>query len=389
MLATGAIGPFASALGRKYGKRPCYVLSSIVGTIGCIVCETATGYNTLVAGRVLEGLAIAAYESLAVASIGDIYFVHERGTKTALLMFLLAGISNGVSIVAGVITENLGWHFNFHILLPFAIVQTIAVILYCPETMYRRNHIYETDQVGSEENLEKLAAIEDRARHREDIKASSVEVAESSDLEKTTSRISTLNIPPKKTYWQELALYNGTFVDDSIFKMVLACIAILFNVAAFYQIILTGAIIAWYVGVAISSGVIFASPPYLMGSAAIGYMSAGPLIGGFLGSAICSVTAEPYIKWITRKNRGVYEPEFWLPPVAIDGACAIAGLVGFGFSTQNNASIPTTCFCWGLMLFGMTNVAIHCTQWALDSYRTNSTELFVMNMVFKNFFFYG
>jgi hypothetical protein len=57
------------------------------------------------------------------------------------------------------------------------------------------------------------------------------------------------------------------------------------------------------------------------------------------------------------------------------------------------------------MLFGMTAVATHVSQWALDSFRNNSTELFVMNMVslcvrslgayaddeqvFKNFFFYG
>jgi len=75
ILTTGAVGPFTSAFGRKYGKRPSYVFCSVVGTIGVIVCETAKTYNSLVAGRVLEGIAIAAYESLAVASIGDLYFV--------------------------------------------------------------------------------------------------------------------------------------------------------------------------------------------------------------------------------------------------------------------------------------------------------------------------
>jgi hypothetical protein len=37
------------------------------------------------------------------------------------------------------------------------------------------------------------------------------------------------------------------------------------------------------------------------------------------------------------------------------------------------------------MLFGMTAIASFCTQWALDAYRQHSTELFIMNMVFKNF----
>jgi len=49
----------------------------------------------------LEGIGIAAYESLAFASIGDLYFVHERGPRVALMLFLLAAISNGISIIAG------------------------------------------------------------------------------------------------------------------------------------------------------------------------------------------------------------------------------------------------------------------------------------------------
>jgi hypothetical protein len=39
-----------------------------------ITCETAKTYSTLVGGRVLEGIAIAAYESLAVASIGGAFW---------------------------------------------------------------------------------------------------------------------------------------------------------------------------------------------------------------------------------------------------------------------------------------------------------------------------
>ncbi len=108
LLCTGACGPFVSALGRKYGKRPVYVASSIFGTVGIIISESASGYSTLLAGRILQGVGLAAYEALAIATIGDLFFVHERGPRVAVAMFLLAAISNGVSIIAGVITANLG-----------------------------------------------------------------------------------------------------------------------------------------------------------------------------------------------------------------------------------------------------------------------------------------
>lgn len=237
------MGPFASALGRKYGKRPLYIFSSLIGTVGIIVSQTAQGYNPLLAGRVLQGIGVAAYESLAIASIGDLFFVHERGPRVAVVMFILSAISNGVSIVAGVITANLGWHYNFHIYLPFAAVQTILVILYCPETMYRRNALYNTDTVGSEENLEKVASIEAKAMHDEGKRAGTG----TGDIEKTTTHSTSRSfepIPPRRTYFQELKIYNGVFVEDSVVKMFLGSIAILLNVAASFQVFLTGLVIA-------------------------------------------------------------------------------------------------------------------------------------------------
>ena len=123
--------------------------------------------------------------------------------------------------------------------------------------------------------------------------------------------------------------------------------------------------------------------------ASLRYMSTGPLVGGLLGGLFPFLVSEPFMKFMTRRNKGVYEPEFCLIPVSLGGVCSVAGLVGWGYAVQNHRNIYLVCFLWGLMLFGMTLLAAFATQWALDSYRQHSTELFVMNMVFKNFFFYG
>jgi len=391
LLVTGAAGPFVSALGRKYGKRPVYVASSLIGTIGLIVAETATGYGALLAGRVIQGIAVAAYEALPVATIGDLFFVHERGPRVAILIFFLSAIANGVSIIAGVITLNLGWHYNFHLCMPFALLQLIMVIVYAPETMYRRKHIYETDEAGSETDLNKLAIHEHRVQEKHNHEMGHETKGQPNvEVERTMTRQTTVeSIPPKKTFMQEMALYNGSFVNDPLWKMVLACPAIMLNLGALYQILSTGIIIAWFVAVAITTGVIFASPPYLMNSAAIGYMSAGPLIGALLASLTCFFTASPYIKFMSRRNKGIYEPEFCLIPLSLGCVCTVAGLLGWGYAVQGHGSVYLVCFLWALMLFGMTIIATFATQWALDAYRAYSTELFIMNMVFKNFFFYG
>jgi hypothetical protein len=67
----------------------------------------------------------------------------------------------------------------------------------------------------------------------------------------------------------------------------------------------------------------------------------------------------------------------------------VAGLIGFGYAVARQESVYLVSFIWGLMLFGITIAAISTSAYALDAYRDNATEIFIMAMVFKNFFFYG
>ena len=58
---------------------------------------------------------MAPYEVLVQATISDLYFVHERGTRIAVWnLFLLCGIC-GAGFVSGYIIENLGYEWTFGI----------------------------------------------------------------------------------------------------------------------------------------------------------------------------------------------------------------------------------------------------------------------------------
>lgn len=336
----------------------------------------------------VQGVAVAAYEALSIATIGDLYFVHERGPRVSVILFILSSVSNFVGIVAGVITSNLGWRYNFHVMLPFSALQTILFVFFAPETMYSRKAIYDIDMSGSSDDLRELALKEaENARH--------IEVTNLADQdcinpkEKPAVMLTTQSTRKPKTFFQEMSIYNGSFVDDSILKMLIACPAILLNVGALYQIVTSGLVTAWYVSLAILTGVVFASPPYLLNSADIGYTSVGPFVGGLLGSSACFIIATPMRRWLTQKNAGIYEPEFCLLPILPGGLIMIAGLLGFGYGLENFDNIYLLSFIWGVALFGVSFIVTFSSQYALDAFRNNSTEIFIMNMVFKNFFFYG
>lgn len=383
-LATGAFGPFTSAFARKYGKRPVYVFASAMSVLGCILGETASGYGALVGSRVIQGISCSAYESLVVASIGDLFFAHERGPLIAMIIFIWTAVTPGVTIIAGPITTNLGWHFNFHILLPFVVVQLILAIFLVPETVYKRRDIYNIDTLSLDEDHQELGILDPQHDIEDD--KQTVQNIETRAAE-SVSHVSL--IPEQKTYWQEMTLYSGTFVGDSILKMVIACPCILFNAGVCYVVFAQGTSVCWLIATLMMAAVLFSSPPYFFTAAEIGYTSVGTLLGTLLASIFMALVSDRIIKRMSYKNRGIFEPEFHLPFTVIGTVCGIAGMIGMGYAAKKALNVYLICFLWGLESFGLCIVGISLSSYALAALRSYSTEVFMMNMVFRNFLGYG
>lgn len=110
-LVVGVTGPVFSALSRKYGKRPMFLFASLSCLAADIVGSCVNSYTGVLASRVLQGFAIAPYESLTFTLVSDLFFVHERGLYTSCINFILAGISNLTAVVSGPIASTLGWRW--------------------------------------------------------------------------------------------------------------------------------------------------------------------------------------------------------------------------------------------------------------------------------------
>lgn len=209
LLVAGSTGAFVNAFARKYGKRPVFLVSSLCGTIGSIIGSATHNYEGLLAARIVQGGSTAAYESLMVSMIGDLYFVHERGLYMAVVQFVLGCVSNFVGIVAGPITTNLGWRYLFHLCSVFCGVQTILLFLFCPETQYRRDVRLETDESVDDEPdvVAKLGSEGDTAHHVERTSEVSEAVGQPEKPPTlTTTRQS--QIPLKKTFVQTCYLHG-------------------------------------------------------------------------------------------------------------------------------------------------------------------------------------
>jgi MFS family permease len=378
LLVVGATGPFVCALSRKFGKRPVFLFSGMMGIIGTIIGGCANDYHLLLVGRIVQGFATSAFESIVVTVIGDMYFVHERGIRISLLNFVLGAISNLVSVITGPITTNLGWKYCFWILLPFCSVQFILMVMFCPETSYLRDRLYDLD-TNVNENFE---------QHEHSSHTGS-DNDEETAVRTRTGVSTTRSVPPRKSFIKRLAPVTGVYNEDNLFRLVAAPFLSLANIAALWVIVMSGLIVAWYVGVSFIMAQWFSPPPYLYTAAGVGYLSVGPAIGGLLAAIFMSVISDPIIKFCTNRNKGIYEPEFRLLPMVFCLVFTVLGLALYGYGLQEFWNPPVTAVVHGVMLFGILIGAIASSAYILDAYRDLSNEVFIMAMAFKNFFFYG
>lgn len=174
-------------------------------------------------------------------------------------------------------------------LIAFGGLQFILLLLFCPETQFVRSKIYELD-TAPETDYDRLGEIEMKAAAHQD------------NLQPSASYNPP---PPRKTFFQRMAIYTGSYSKNNVFTMLLATIAIVTNISALWVIIVTGLLVAWIIATSFAFPPLLYAPPYLFNSAQVGYVSTGPLLGSMLGLAFCGLTLDPVLKAMARRNKGV------------------------------------------------------------------------------------
>lgn len=256
-------------------------------------------YTTLLAGRMVQGLGTTAWESLSLAAMGDMFYLHERGLRTSLTVATLTCTPSMVSIIAGVLTETRGWKTIFIASLPFNVFCLIGVIFFLPETQFHRPAAEEKSP-GADGSASPSATPHHETEKKE---AHLVE----------TSSSPAAPIKPRMSFQQSLAPWSGaSYTDKGVGHLLSGVFVHLINPAVIWIQLVSAVLISLYVVTAYITSQIWTPPPYNLNIAQNGYFYAGGFIGGVLATVagpVCDWTARA----LARLNGGVFEAEFRLP----------------------------------------------------------------------------
>ena len=369
---------FANPAAKKWGKRPVYIIAIVIMFVGSVWGAKAKNYSSFLASRIVSGFGMAPYEVLVQCTIGDLYFVHERATRIAIWnLFLLCGIAGG-SLISGYIIQNLGYQWTFWVCAIFFGVFVLAVIFLVPETAYNRPNVERLFPHAVHSGLEPMSEFEKEK--------------ESAHMEQLAAMPSIGHGPgstePRMSYIRSLRIYTGRYTDAPYWKIFARPFVIFFYPAVFWAFLIYGTTLTWIVVFSVINGVIFVNPPYNFSVSQTGLISLSPFILTIIGEII----GGPLNDWIclrlTRKNKGVYEPEFRLVLLSVVIVLGTVGFFGFGACVhyQTHWSGP-------VLTFGLANMSLAFASscvfgYVIDSYEKLSEEAFVAINA-RNFLTFG
>lgn len=122
-------------LSDRIGRRPAITIGATIFTIGGLVCATASTFEILISGRILQGVGAAGPRIVTVALIRDRF----RGAEMAHVISIIMGIFIMVPVLAPSIGQGLlffmPWRGLFGVLSAICVVGTSWLLLRQPETL--------------------------------------------------------------------------------------------------------------------------------------------------------------------------------------------------------------------------------------------------------------
>lgn len=122
MLASAISTPIWGKLADVTNKKVLLQASLVIFTLGSALAGLAGGPAWLIGFRVMQGLGAGGLGALGQIVMAEIISPRERGKYMGILGAIMAVSTVGGPLLGGLITDSIGWRWNFYVAVPIAVV---------------------------------------------------------------------------------------------------------------------------------------------------------------------------------------------------------------------------------------------------------------------------
>lgn len=315
----------------KIGRRPVYLFTTLLTIISNVIFIAQDNFGGYMGWSVLIGWAVGPIDSLIEVSITDIFFLHEHGKYIGIYSLTLGLGSAFGPFIAGYVTDALGYLWCGYIIIIITGALMLVEFLFLEESSYKRVH----EAPEFEDKLLKIALS-----NNSNIEVSKVGSNLANDKDQVvvdscsfTEKATTVNLDTHikpKTFIQRLKLYEFTDAPFSVFTII-GTLKVLRYPAVSWCALVYGIQIWWLSLITVTESEFFMAPPYNFSADSVGLLSLAMVAGTIIGG-LYSACSDMFQIYMTRRNHGIFEPEFRLLMLVFPIVCCVAGLFMYGLA---------------------------------------------------------
>ncbi|KAG4441700.1 hypothetical protein IFR05_002834 [Cadophora sp. M221] len=338
----------------KYGRRPMYLVTSLALTLSSVWMAKQRVVGDFIGSNLISGLAGAVGDAIVQLTIADLFFVHQRGTMNGIYVLMVNLGVFAAPVASGFIMQAQGWPWMYWYCVIFTGLTFLAMLFFYEETKY-------------------TAPVINAAQPRQQTITTDADKLNDKDRKNNLRTTGTNNSMPQNQQlgndWIDHSIPMNSYLQrhrlvsttpgtlKQFIQMVLRPFIYLYCFPAVAYVSLQyGCILSLFAVVGNSQAAIFSLPPYNFGPVALGLMSIPALIGAIVGSIYGGPMSDWFILIMSKRNNGIYEPEFrlylCLPPALLGPA----GLLLYGIGAT--AGLPWIAPFCGIGLFGFALASI-------------------------------
>ncbi|KAE8349469.1 major facilitator superfamily domain-containing protein [Aspergillus coremiiformis] len=192
---------------------------------------------------------------------------------------------------------------------------------------------------------------------------------------------------PQMPYLHYLRIWNGRVSHENWSRVAVRPFILFAYPAVLWSTVVYAMSVGWLIVLSESVAHIYEGRSnYNFTALQVGLVYISPFVGGLLGTAVAGKVSDVIVRYMTRRNGGVYEPEFRLVMAIPIALATSAGLMAFGWSAEDKDTwiVPTIFF--GLVSFGCCLGSTTAITFCVDSYRQYAGEALVTLNWSKNVF---
>ncbi|KAJ8118344.1 hypothetical protein OPT61_g659 [Boeremia exigua] len=360
------------------GRRPVFLATLVLCIASSIWCANAKTLDSHIAGRNVFSLAAGQSEALAPMIVQEIFFLHERGRGLAWFV----GIENVIVAImfyaTTVIIPNpqlgLKWWYSIIAIINAALLVLAYFFLYeskfdrpsdaeSGEVHLRFNENGEVDKQGQQEAIFRVTTSQNH------------QVDEATWGPRTWKH--SLKLINSKPDW----LATVQFYKETGQGLLIPTL--------FWLLLLNGSYLGVYVYHASTFAQILAQPPYLFKSQWLGLVQLSQVVAASLVVPILGYGSDLIIKIMSRKHKGVYEPEFRLLTLVVPVTLMIVACIVYGRAAQEHWHWAAIVLTYHIGFFAFNGANMVGITYLVDSFPSKAGPLLLLLCAGRGFISFG